>query len=430
MSVLLYLIVLINLSVSSLTTDLFNTWCEKHGKSYSSEEEKFFRLRVFEDNLAFVTEHNRMKNSTYTLALNDFADLTHLEFKTSWLGLKLPPLGVQSVKELSMPLRSSRIVHKIPSSIDWRTKGAVTSVKNQASCGASWAFSAIGAIEGIHKIATGSLVSLSEQELLDCEKSYSSGCSGGLMDTAFQWAIESHGIGTKEDYPYQAGERTCNMKVIFVSDTTALHKFCLLKRSIITIDGYTSVPRNDEEQLLHAIASQPVSAGISASERAFQFYSKGIFSGSCSSSLDHAVLIVGYSSENRTDYLILKNSWGRNWGLNGYMHIQRNSGNQEGVCGINILASYPIKTSSKLAVPMSKLRANCDLLRYCKEGETCCCSKRFIICLSWICCMWTNPVCCKGHCCATGYLCDARTGDCYEVCLCPFSLALLLVLSS
>ncbi|KAF9619253.1 hypothetical protein IFM89_005807, partial [Coptis chinensis] len=142
-----------------------------------------------------------LKFFTYTLALNDFADLTHQEFKDSWLGLKIPALD-----------------------------------------GASWAFSAVGAIEGIHKIVTGSLVSLSEQELLDCEKSFNSGCSGGLTDTAFQWTIESQGIGTKEDYPYQAGERACNKKS---------------KRNVVTIDGYRSVPRNDEEQLLQAVASQP-----------------------------------------------------------------------------------------------------------------------------------------------------------------------------
>ncbi|XP_043710884.1 low-temperature-induced cysteine proteinase [Telopea speciosissima] len=388
----------------SFTSDIFDSWCEQYGKNYSSEVEKLFRLRVFEDNLAFVTHHNGVANSSSTLSLNAFADLTHHEFKTSRLGLSLA-----SADALVSPPRDSSSFKipgfsaQLPSSIDWRGKGAVTKVKDQGSCGACWSFSATGAIEGINQIATGSLLSLSEQELVDCDRSYDSGCGGGLMDYAFEWVIENHGIDTEQDYPYQGGEKTCNKNK--------------LKKRVVTIDGYVDVPPNSEEQLLQAVASQPVSVGICGSERAFQLYSKGIFTGPCSTSLDHAVLIVGYGSENGVNYWIVKNSWGTGWGMNGYIHMVRNSGNTQGVCGINMLASYPTKTSPN-PPPPSPGPTRCSILSYCSEGETCCCSWRLLgVCFSWKCCELDSAVCCKDHlsCCPHDYpVCDTQRKQCLK----------------
>ncbi|KAF8406484.1 hypothetical protein HHK36_008573 [Tetracentron sinense] len=389
-----------HLSFSSFTSELFTTWCEQHGKTYSSEEEKLFRLRVFEDNLAFVTHHNNMDNSTYTLSLNAFADLTHHEFKSSRLGLSKSA----SKHRASWMPQEPVLLGDIPSSIDWRKEGAVTKVKDQGNCGACWSFSATGAMEGINKILTGSLVSLSEQELVDCDKSYNSGCGGGLMDYAFQWAIENHGIDTEEDYPYEGQERTCNKNK--------------LKRHVVTIDSYTDVPPSNEKQLLQAVVSQPVSVGICGSDRAFQLYSKGIFSGPCSTSLDHAVLIVGYGSDNGVDYWIVKNSWGTSWGMSGYIHMQRNSGNSQGVCGINMLASYPIKTSPNPPPSPSPSPTRCDLLTHCSAGETCCCTWHlFGICFSWKCCELDSAVCCKDHryCCPHDYpVCDTKSKQCLK----------------
>ncbi|PIA52837.1 hypothetical protein AQUCO_01000603v1 [Aquilegia coerulea] len=271
--ILLHLLLQINLCFASSNTHIFNTWCEHHGKRYSSEEEKLHRLNVFEDNLAFVMQHNNIRNSSYTLALNDFADLTHQEFKKFCLTLSFDVLDVQSVPKLSLSLRGSGVEGKLPSSVDWRKKGLITPVKSQAGCSTAWPVSAINAIESTNQIITGSLP----------------------------------------------------------------------KRKGVTMDGHTSLPSNGEEQLLQAVASQPVHVGICANQRVFQFYSKGIFSGPCSTSIDHVATIVGYDSENGVDYWTVKNSWGRQWGMNGYMHILRNSGDREGVCGINTLVSYPIK---------------------------------------------------------------------------------------
>lgn len=297
-------------------------------------------------------------------------------------------------------------VADVPSSVDWRKSGAVAGVKDQGSCGACWAFSATGAIEGINKIVTGSLVSLSEQELVECDRSYNSGCNGGLMDYAYQFVVKNRGIDTEEDYPFQGGGNSCNKEK--------------LKRHVVTIDSYKDVPPSNEQLLLQAVATQPVSVGICGSERAFQLYSKGIFNGPCSTFLDHAVLIVGYGSENGVDYWIVKNSWGMGWGMAGYIHMLRNGGNSEGVCGINMLASYPVKTSPNPPPPPSPSPTKCDIFTSCSQGETCCCTSRFLgICFSWKCCESDSAVCCKDHhhCCPHDYpICDTKRKQCLKLC--------------
>ncbi|XP_020590937.1 low-temperature-induced cysteine proteinase [Phalaenopsis equestris] len=390
-------------SSSSPYSDLFESWCLEHGKTYTSEAEKLARFRVFEDNLAFVENHNAAAKSTYSLALNAFADLTVHEFRAARLGLSL---GLNL--ELASAGNGDRAVFQgydaaVPDSIDWRDKGAVTQIKDQGSCGACWAFSATGAIEGINKIATGSLVSLSEQELIDCDRSYNSGCSGGLMDYAFNWVVKNRGIDTEEDYPFHTAESSCLKNKLS-------HRF-------VTIDGYTDVPSHNEKLLLQAVATQPVSVGICGSERAFQLYSKGIFTGPCSTSLDHAVLIVGYGSNNGVDYWILKNSWGTSWGINGYMHMLRNGGTTQGVCGINMLASFPTKTNPNPPSPTPG-PTRCNMLTYCPSETTCCCTRRFLgLCFSWGCCELDSAVCCKDnrYCCPHDYpVCDNGTKQCFK----------------
>jgi C1A family cysteine protease len=393
--ILFWIATLFSISKSS---DLFENWCQRYGKTYSSDQEKLYRLKVFEDNYQYITRHD---NSSCILSLNAFADLTHQEFKASRLGLSTA--GVQRKKNGgSLSTEGLTAVTEIPASLDWRKKGAVTHVKNQGSCGACWSFSATGAIEGINQIVTGSLLSLSEQELIDCDHSYNSGCEGGLMDYAYQFIVKNKGIDTEDDYPYHGQDKSCNKNK--------------LKKHVVTIDGYNDIPENNEKMLLQAVATQPVSVGISGSDRSFQLYSKGIFNGPCSTSLDHAVLIVGYGSENGVDYWIVKNSWGTNWGIDGYMHMARNTGNKQGVCGINTLASYPIKTSPNPPAPPAPTK--CDFLTTCSAGETCCCSRSFLgFCFSWKCCEVGSAVCCKDHthCCPHAYpVCDTKNNLCLK----------------
>ncbi|KAL7085950.1 hypothetical protein ACP275_14G308700 [Erythranthe tilingii] len=397
------------ISKSSLISDLFDSWCEEYGKTYASEQEKQHRLNVFHENYKYVNQHNANANSSYTLSVNAFADLTNHEFRANYLGLS--PSKSDSVIRLNSRRSAAAIdgdnlikESEIPSSLDWRNKGAVTAVKDQGSCGACWSFSATGAVEGINQIKTGSLVSLSEQELIDCDKSYNDGCNGGLMDYAYDFIIKNKGIDTEEDYSYKGRGATC--------DKTKMNKH------VVNIDSYVDIPEKDEKKLLQAVASQPTSVGICGSDSSFQLYSGGIFTGPCSTSLDHAVLIVGYDSKDGKDYWIIKNSWGKSWGIKGYMHMVRNSGSEEGVCGINTLASYPVKSSTNPPPSPTPGPTKCNIFTYCSSGETCCCARYFLgVCLSWNCCEAESAVCCDDHrhCCPHDYpVCDTKKNLCLK----------------
>ncbi|KAL5562313.1 hypothetical protein UlMin_032060 [Ulmus minor] len=303
---------------------LFELWISKHGKIYNSLEEKIQRFEVFKDNLKHIDERNK-EISSYWLGLNEFADLSHDEFKNKYLGLKSEVFRMrQSSEDFSY-----RDVEALPKSVDWRKKGAVAPVKNQGSCGSCWAFSTVAAVEGINQIVTGNLTSLSEQELIDCDTSFNSGCNGGLMDYAFEYIKNSGGLHKEDDYPYLMEEGKCEEKK---GET-----------EVVTISGYHDVPENDEQSLLKALAHQPISVAIEASNRDFQFYSGGVFNGPCETELDHGVAAVGYGTTKGADYIIVKNSWGAKWGEKGYIRMKRNTGKPEGLCGINKMASYPTK---------------------------------------------------------------------------------------
>ncbi|KAL2924920.1 Cysteine protease XCP1 [Bienertia sinuspersici] len=303
--------------------DLFLTWMSKHQRIYDSLEEKLLRFEVFKDNLKHIDQTNK-RISSYWLGLNEFADLTHQEFKNKYLGLKV----AQRQQADSSEDFTYKDVTIVPKSVDWRKKGAVTPVKNQGACGSCWAFSTVAAVEGINQIITKNLISLSEQQLIDCDIS-NNGCNGGLMDNAFKFIVANGGLHKEEDYPYLMEEGQCEAKKEQVE--------------VVTINGYRDVPRNDEASLLKALTHQPVSVGIEASGRDFQFYSGGVFDGPCGTALDHGVTAVGYGSTRGSDYIIVKNSWGARWGEQGYIRMKRNTRHPEGLCGINTMASYPIK---------------------------------------------------------------------------------------
>ncbi|KAL6527201.1 Cysteine protease xcp2 [Orobanche gracilis] len=303
--------------------NLFESWLDKHGKKYKSFEEKLHRFEIFKDNLKHIDERNKKVDSSYWLGLNEFADLSHEEFKKMYLGLNVPKRNIhESPQEFKY-----RDFENLPKAVDWRKKGAVTPVKNQGSCGSCWAFSAVAAVEGINQIVTGNLTVLSEQELINCDTEYN-GCSGGLMDYAFQYIISNDGIQREDDYPYSMEEGTCEQN--------------RGESEVVRIDGYHDVPA-DERSLLKALANQPVSVAIEASGRDFQFYSKGVFDGECGTELDHGVAAVGYGSDKNSDYITLKNSWGPKWGEKGYIRMKKNTGESQGKCGIYKMASFPTK---------------------------------------------------------------------------------------
>ncbi|KAG8384343.1 hypothetical protein BUALT_Bualt04G0108300 [Buddleja alternifolia] len=318
---------------------LYEWWLAKHGKVYNGLGEKDKRFEIFKDNLKFIDEHNS-KNRTYKVRLNQFADLSNEEYESMYLGARTDAKRRFVKSKHASQRYNYRNGDKLPEFVDWREKGAVAPIKNQGDCGSCWAFSAVAAVEGINKIVTGELITLSEQELVDCDRTENGGCNGGLMDYAFQFIVSNGGMDTDHDYPYRGINRKCEPS--------------RKNAKVVSIDGYEDVP-DDEKALQRAVAHQPVSVAIEASGRTLQLYSSGVFNGECGTQLDHGVVVVGYGSENGLDYWIVRNSWGSNWGENGYLRIERNVvGNPSGKCGIVILASYPIKngenpTNSDLA---------------------------------------------------------------------------------
>lgn len=388
----------------------FAAWAHKHGKVYSAAEERAHRFLVWKDNLEYIQRHSE-KNLSYWLGLTKFADLTNEEFRRQYTGTRID--RSRRLKKGRNATGSFRYANsEAPKSIDWREKGAVTSVKDQGSCGSCWAFSAVGSVEGINAIRTGDAISLSVQELVDCDKKYNQGCNGGLMDYAFDFVIQNGGIDTEKDYPYQGYDGRCDVNK--------------MNARVVTIDSYEDVPENDEEALKKAVAGQPVSVAIEAGGRDFQLYSGGVFTGRCGTDLDHGVLAVGYGSEKGLDYWIVKNSWGEYWGESGYLRMQRNlkDDNGYGLCGINIEPSYAVKTSPNPPNPgptppsPPPPEVICDKWRTCPAENTCCCT--FPVgksCLAWGCCALDSATCCDDHyhCCPHEYpICNLDAGLCLK----------------
>jgi len=264
----------------------------------------------------FIDAHNKA-NKGFTVAMNKFGDLTSSEFANTFLGTRFSGKKVNVTKTQ---------VSALPVSMDWRTKGAVTAIKNQEQCGSCWSFSTTGSTEGCHFLSTKRLVSLSEQNLMDCSTSQGNqGCDGGLMTQAMDYIISNKGIDTEASYPYTAQDGTCHYNP---------------SNSGATLSSYVNVNTGDENDLQTKVNVGPTSVAIDASQNSFQFYSSGVYNEpQCSSTqLDHGVLTIGWGVSAGTPYWLVKNSWGTDWGLAGYIWMSRNADNQ---CGIATMATLP-----------------------------------------------------------------------------------------
>lgn len=310
----------------------------KFGRSYSNPLEDRVRYATFKANLAKIAAHNSKYDSglvSYKMGVNKFADLSVEEFAQR-LGLKVGPPTNQTF---------SLQADDVPEEVNWVTLGAVTPVKDQGQCGSCWSFSAVsihssaasnalicpafqtGAIEGQYFLANNQLVSLSEQNLVDCTSSYGDyGCSGGLMDYAFQYVCDN-GIMAESDYPYLGIDCACQF------DSA---------KAVVKVKSFVDVTSGSEEDLQEAVGTVgPVSIAVDA--LGFQHYVEGIFDNeACLNSrysLNHGILAVGYGSEDGQDYWLVKNSWGSDWGEEGFIRMSRNKDNQ---CGVATAASYPV----------------------------------------------------------------------------------------
>jgi len=280
------------------------------GKSYGTKAEFKFRLEQFKKTMAKIAEHHSNDAHKSEVGLNEFSDWTESEYK-KLLGYK-PSIKAEEPELLD--------VSNLKGSIDWRTRGAVTPVKNQGQCGSCWAFSSTGAIEGSNFIANGRLTSLSEQQLVDCSKQ-NNGCGGGLMDYAFAY-VKTSPLMTEAAYPYTARDGTCKY---------------VRSQGVGTVSGYRDVGVDSTgAQLRAALDKGPVSVAIEADQFVFQGYRTGVITSGCGNALDHGVLAVGYGTEGGQEYFLVKNSWGAGWGANGYVKIAPNQ------CGITQAASYPL----------------------------------------------------------------------------------------
>ncbi|CAH8309165.1 unnamed protein product [Eruca vesicaria subsp. sativa] len=310
--------------------DHFTLFKKRYGKVYTSLEEHQHRFAIFRSNFIRATRHQRMDPFAQH-GVTQFSDLKHYEFRRTHLGVKSAYKFLQQHADQAAPILPTK---NLPDDFDWRDHGAVTPVKNQGSCGSSWSFSTTGALEGAHFLATGKLVSLSEQQLVDCDHQCDpgvgdlcySGCNGGLMNTAFEYTLQTGGLMREEDYPY--------------TGTTAGDGICKLDKSktVASVFNVSVVSTNEDQIAANLVKNGPLAVAINSAY--MQSYIGGVSCPyMCSRSLNHGVLLVGYGSAKsrfkEKPYWIIKNSWGETWGEDGFYKICKG----RNICGFGGLVS-------------------------------------------------------------------------------------------
>lgn len=303
----------------------FDEWLVKFEKTeYAFDAEKMAERRaVYEANVAEIEQHNS-ENHTWTMGVNAYSDLTWEEFK-KYFNLDAPQeCSATNPKEVNFG-------GQLPDSVDWTTKGMVTAVKNQGSCGSCWTFSTTGAVESAWAIAGNPLTQLAEQQLVDCAGGFNNhGCNGGLPSQAFQYLMWAGGQEKETDYKYTARDGSCKFSAAKV---------------LAKISNEVNITFGDESDkgLPAAVALTPTSVCYQVASD-FRNYKSGVYTSKiCKSGqkdVNHAVLAVGYDKDSASGlpYYLVKNSWGTSFGIKGYFKIVRG----KNMCGIASCSSYPI----------------------------------------------------------------------------------------
>ncbi|AOT85582.1 v-cath [Cyclophragma undans nucleopolyhedrovirus] len=318
---LLYCIVLLS-GPAAFSYDLlqapnyFEDFLRNYNKKYESPVEKQHRFKIFEHNLREIIDKNRLDGGSAQYKINKFSDLSKNEILTKYTGLSVPPL----VQNFCRVIVLDQPPGKGPLNFDWRDQNKVTNVKNQGACGACWAFATLASLETQYALKFNRLVNLSEQQLIDCDY-VDLGCMGGLLHTAYEQMMTMGGVQLEQDYPYAAADRQCNMNP---------NKFMVAVRNCSRYIVY------NEEKLKDVLrAAGPVPVAIDAAD--IVEYDRGVMRFCSNSGLNHAVLLVGYGvQDDGVPFWTFKNSWGDDWGEQGYFRVRQNVN----ACGMrNDLAS-------------------------------------------------------------------------------------------
>ena len=328
LSVTVIIIFLINFSspkypsnfLSNQQTDEaeFLEYLSLYQKKYSGEE-YYQRLKIFQDNISYIRLSNSLSKS-YVLGINSFTDHTPEEFRLKYLQ-NLPKKSIASIFPSN---NKSPLTY--PPTFDWRAHGAVTPVKSQAPCACGYAFATTGAVEGAWKISGKPLVSLSEQQLLDCSDYFgNNGCNGGYVANSLSYVLK-YGLTSEQDYHYTGRPTICN------SENVA--------KVAARIKVYNHIGQNNPGDLLAAVAISPIAVDVEADS--WFGYKSGILSVACvSRRFNYSALVVGYNTENKPPYYIVKTSFGTGFGEAGYILIAITPGE-----GSTCIQAQPIQVFS------------------------------------------------------------------------------------
>lgn len=303
---------------------LYNEFKSKFGRLRASPEEDNFRLKIFEKNVALIEDTNK-RALGYSLAINDFADMEAEEVKAQYFGLGKITMA-DFFKFFEDEKKEEPEVEEPVAEIDWSKD--MHPIEHQKGCASCYAFSTVAPLEFNHFKKTGQKIKLSKQELVDCSGNFgNTGCRGGWMHQSYDYILNRKGLSTETSYPYLASQmKTCTRKS---------------QRVESLLSSYDQVPCDKPSAVIKHLKNTVIPSAIDVS--GLMFYEKGIFTGNCPVSINHAVVIVGMGEENGVKYWKIRNSWGSQWGEKGYLRLQRET--KDGVmgkCGITVYNVVPL----------------------------------------------------------------------------------------